>query len=127
MPRAVRLVLSIGLPTALASLAIAAGCNGVQTNNTYYQPDASNSGCSSQPEIQCDAVPASTQSCTGNPSARGNEALLPLDASFPANCQAYLRGSDCSSEGYCTCDGADDSGAPAAWNCHDGIEADGGS
>jgi hypothetical protein len=104
---------------------IACACNGVQTQ-TYQAPDLGDSGCSPQPTIQCEVVAASSTSCTGDPNATGEGALLPFDASFPAGCQAYFRSADCSSRGNCTCDGQDEAGAAASWNCHDNTSPDAG-
>ncbi|MEO8800498.1 MAG: hypothetical protein ABI551_21575 [Polyangiaceae bacterium] len=98
--------------------ALACGCNTAQ-QKTYYQAD-SGTGCATTPEIDCDAVAASTSSCTASANASGNEALLPTSTAYPAECQAYFRSSDCSSLGFCTCDPPDDAGNAAAWNCHEG-------
>jgi hypothetical protein len=111
---------------ALAGLLVCllnGGCNRVQLQ-LYIAQDSGDPGCSEVPRIPCDAVPASNQSCSGTNTVTGNGAALPTDASFPPGCQAYFRGEDCSSRGYCTCDVEDDAGNPAHWNCHD---VDGGT
>ena len=105
---------------AIALLAIA--CNGVETR-PYFAADAGSTFCSLQPSLTCDAVDAGSASCSWQAGLGGNGASLPMDASFPAGCQAYFRSADCSSRGFCTCDGEDEAGTPAHWNCHD---ADGG-
>jgi len=99
------------LPFALLLL----GCNGVQ-QTTYEAPD-SGAGCSVLPTIPCDAVEQTSATCTGQGGPAGNSAALPVDASFPPGCQAYFRGIDCSSRGFCTCDAEDDAGTPAHWSC----------
>ena len=107
----------------VASGLIAVGCNGVQLNKAVADGDGG-STCSVLPSLTCQSVEMGPASCTGQTGAAGNAALLPADAGFPPGCQAYFRSVDCSSRGYCTCDGPDDAGNAAQWNCHD---ADGGS
>jgi len=99
------------------------GCKGVQLR-PFPEQDSGDPGCSEVPKIPCDAVEPSSASCSGDQTVTGNGASLPTDASFPAGCQAYFRGKDCSSRGFCTCDVEDDAGHPAHWNCHD---VDGGT
>src|SRR5450432_379369 len=100
-----------------------AGCE--QTKSPIATDAGDKGGCSEQPSIACSAVAPGPASCSGQTSITGNGAALPTDASFPTGCQAYFRGQDCSSRGFCTCDVADDAGNPAHWNCHDA--PDGGS
>lgn len=84
--------------------------------------DSGDPACSQAPSIECPTVAPSSSSCTGGENDNG--VSLPLDASFSPGCQAYFRGADCSSQGFCTCDPQDDAGNPAHWNCHD---TDGGT
>jgi hypothetical protein len=98
------------------------GCDKAQTT-TVVVVDSGDPGCSEAPNIACEAVEPSSTTCTGG-GVTGNGAALPTDASFPPGCQAYFRGADCSSRGFCTCDPEDDAGVPAHWNCHD---VDGGT
>jgi hypothetical protein len=90
----------------------------------YVALDSGDPGCSEVPTIPCDAVEPSNLTCSGKTGVTGNGAALPQDASFAPGCQAYFRGKDCSSRGYCTCDAEDDAGNVAHWNCHD---VDGGT
>ena len=99
------------------------GCNRSQLHE-YPDVDSGDPGCSALPSIPCEAVEASAQSCSGDQTLTGNGGDLPTDASFPTGCQAYFRGKDCSSRGFCTCDAQDEAGTPAHWNCHD---VDGGT
>jgi hypothetical protein len=96
------------------------GCN--QESTTDAPVGDSGAACSEAPAIECSAVAPSATTCTGG--ANENGISLPLDASFSPGCQAYFRGEDCSSQGFCTCDPEDDAGNPAHWNCHD---TDGGT
>lgn len=105
---------------ALASGALAvAACNAVDTHPNGPAVLDGGGSCSTAPTLTCDAVAAGHDTCTANGQGAGNIAALPTDASFPVGCQAYFRGADCSSRGYCTCDGPDDAGAAAVWNCHE--------
>ncbi|MEO8877432.1 MAG: hypothetical protein ABI461_17690 [Polyangiaceae bacterium] len=108
----------------LISGAVSVGCNRVQLKEFVGLDGGSDPGCSVVPHIPCDAVEPSPDSCSGGKTDTGNGAALPTDASFPVGCQAYFRGKDCSSRGFCTCDAPDDAGTPAVWNCHD---VDGGT
>jgi hypothetical protein len=105
-----------------AALMIA--CINQERLQNYIPQDSGDPGCSEVPTISCAAVPPSDQACSGKTGVTGNGASLPQDASFAAGCQAYFRGEDCSSRGYCTCDAEDDAGNVAHWNCHD---VDGGT
>jgi hypothetical protein len=113
---------------ALAGLMIFAAlmiaCINQERLQNYIPQDSGDPGCSEVPTISCAAVPPSDQACSGKTGVTGNGASLPQDASFAAGCQAYFRGEDCSSRGYCTCDAEDDAGNVAHWNCHD---VDGGT
>ncbi|MEO9234983.1 MAG: hypothetical protein ABI421_16695 [Polyangiaceae bacterium] len=97
------------------------GCSHETTTVVAIQ-DSGDPGCNEAPSISCSTVTPSDTSCTGG--TTGSGASLPLDASFAPGCQAYFRGADCSSRGFCTCDPIDDAGTPAHWNCHD---TDGGT
>jgi hypothetical protein len=99
------------------------GCNRVQLK-PFDAQDSGDPGCSEVPTIPCEPIEASTTSCSGSSGVTGNGAALPQDASFAPGCQAYFRGEDCSSRGFCTCDAEDDAGHVAHWNCHD---VDGGT
>ncbi|MEO8876962.1 MAG: hypothetical protein ABI461_15320 [Polyangiaceae bacterium] len=98
-------------------------CNRVETKTAVVQ-DSGGPPCSVLPTFDCDPVAESSSSCTWEGGVTASGATLPTDASFPPTCQAYFRGADCSSRGFCTCDPVDDAGAAAFWNCHD---VDGGT
>jgi hypothetical protein len=103
----------------LLSAAILIACINPVKLRLYDAQDSGDPGCTEVPRIDCDAAPPSNATCSGQTGVTGNGASLPQDASFSAGCQAYFRGEDCSSRGYCTCDVEDDAGHPAHWNCHD--------
>jgi hypothetical protein len=108
----------IAFACLLASILFA--CN--HENTTDAPTGDSGAACSQAPNIECPVVAPSPTTCTGGENENG--VSLPLDASFSPGCQAYFRGADCSSQGFCTCDPEDDAGNPAHWNCHD---TDGGT